>query len=99
MSTDTPRPERVALTDEERLALGRHLRKRLGEDSAERRYRDTWLQLAYAADEWFAAREQALREEIAGQIEGNRIAEQLMGDADYNSGLNLAARIARGETR
>lgn len=75
MSNDTPRPEHVTLTDEEREALGSHLRKRLdAEVPTERRYTDTWLQLAHAADEWFAARDQAqaLREETARLIEDAR---------------------------
>ena len=43
-----------------------------------------------------AAHEQALREEIAGEIEAALIAPLDHADAGYNDGVRTAARIARG---
>lgn len=99
MNTDAPRPERATLTDEERLHLRRIHRDAMTVDAATVDWVldgiETWV---LARD---AAREQALREEIAGEIE--RKSEQLNAAEDYGrggrDGLKAAARIARGGTR
>lgn len=87
MSTDSPTPERVTLTDEER-ALGQ-------QHSPHRWFRED------AVERILAAREQALREEIAGQIEARETFGK--GSKDYAFGFAVArrtfARIARGGAR
>lgn len=78
MIDDTPRPERVTLSAEERKALA----------FADR------IALPGYVERIVAAREQALREEIAGQIEADCEADEPPCYGCWN-----AARIARGETR
>lgn len=84
-NADTPRPERVNLTHREHKDLGRALMEtdRTKESAHVRK----------AVERILAAREQALREEIAGEFEAlhNRLVAPLTPTA--------AARIARGETR
>ena len=59
MSTDTPRPERVTLTDEEREALADALTVPTALDPW------AWIdEVAPTVERILAAREQALREEI-----------------------------------
>lgn len=81
MSTDTPRPERVTLTDEERELSQQH--------TPHRWFRED------AVETILAAREQALRDKIAGEIED-------LPDVDGLWDLisrGHAARIARGGAR
>ena len=54
---------------------------------------------AVLSSDWLAAREQALREEIAGEIEARAVASFDIADAGFNDGLARAARIARGGAR
>lgn len=80
--------ERVALSDEERHGLW------LREHAP--------IEATYTVVETIlAAREQALREEIAGEVE--RKAQHLNAAEDYGrggrDGPNAAARIARGDER
>ena len=135
MSTDTPRPERVTLTDEEREVLAERLHAGLWgvntppnfpvgkgvcrhtTDLSEYEAQREFLRrcITYAENTGFsevlAAREQALREEIAGQIEakylgpdsgrghdGREAPDAALRNA-YDEGLEMAACIARGETR
>lgn len=92
-TTPAPRPERVTLTGEDLYAQhgwsgcdGSHWR------NLSPATREGW--------EFAAAREQALREEIASQIEGSADTEVLPSVAiGHRNGLRHAARIARGETR
>ena len=94
MSTDTPRPERVILTDEERDALW------LVEHAP--------IEATYTAVERIlAAREQALRDEIAANIrttltDPERVRPRRK-DAEFATDLaddvEWAAMIAEGENR
>ena len=92
--TDTPTPERVTLT----AAEGEVLRRALTSVSP-------MSNAPATVERILAAREQALREEIAGQIEAYARSHKVTSDWGnlYNDGvmhgLNVAARIARGGTR
>ena len=84
-------PERVTLTDEEREALADALTVPTALDPW------AWIdEVAPTVERILAAREQALREEIAGEIEA--YAPRSQGDGVLR-GLAYAARIARGGVR
>lgn len=98
MSTDTPTPERVTLTHDEHLDLGRALIEALRTKES--------AHVREAVETILAAREQALREEIARDLE--REAEQRLGgnsaptvaQQDAADLLRyVARRIARGGAR
>lgn len=88
MSDPTPRPERVTLSDEEVEALQ-------GETGNSGHYIKGIL--APAVERILAAREQALREEIAGQIEAH--GAWWDHSPDWRGGVDEAADIARGTVR
>ena len=108
-AADTPTPERVTLTDKEREALARHLYDVEGFHAADSWATETpitrgrYEALAEAVDgsRWLAgvlaAREQALREEIAGEIEAH--GARWDHSADWRGGVDEAADIARGGAR
>jgi len=109
MTDQTPRIERVTLTDEEhlRIRLAQHdglcptgpdCLSRFPHSHATTVTATLTPSLIRGVKRIVAAREQALREEIAGQIEDNWIAPLLSGDDAHNAALRLAARIARGES-
>jgi hypothetical protein len=109
MSTDTPRPERVTLSDEERARVREYAafwwQRETGETdewaglAAEER--EAVIENSYAETvvDWLAAREQALREEIAREIEGLRTGIPGMILKAVDDAYSYAARIARGGAR
>ena len=98
MSTDTPRPERVTLSAEEREALGVALFNATSGD-----YGGEFAHpLAVEVERILAAREQALRDEIAGERDAYLDSPALdpAWIAGWHSAVDhIAARIARGEAR
>lgn len=118
MSTDSPTPERVTLTDEEptedgwyaydggrqtmifRLTRGQwHVTTDSGQcDPCE------WGYIEQALGVWNLTplvREQALREEIAGQVKAEEEWPSVMDEYQrgVNEGLAIAARITQGGAR
>lgn len=106
MSTDTPRPERVTLTDEEREHIENRLRWHFNVVAAEGKgsiYASLGIDNAVLdVERILAAREQALREEIAGEIEDARDDMCRVTRTDPRHPLarvyDEAANIARGES-
>ena len=109
MSTDNPTPERVTLTDEERNALAERIWTASRNDEGTISYigaNFVAASLSSAIGLIIAAREQALREEIAGEVEACGTVTE---DSDapnapayrlgYGVAQKRAARIARGGAR
>ena len=89
MSTDTPTPERVTLTDEEWTELhGLATVEGLSGPSSRE-----------CAEEWLAAREQALREEIAARVQAAVDLHAQHGHREIVAAMGVLPDLIRGGSR